>query len=266
MKVHHLHCGAFCPRLGNCVVIHCLLVETPSDGLLLVDTGFGDALTADPMKMPWTARWLFRPDLRPTDSALQQVQAMGHRPSDVRHIVVTHLDGDHAGGLADFPNATVHVHAPELEAARAGNDRYDPGLFTSGIRWASHAIEGDTWAGLECVHPLEGLRDEIALVPLAGHTLGHAGVAVESDGGWLLHAGDAYLISEEVHGDRRLSLQTKLAAWFTSASPSLRRRNVERLRKLAATRPDIRIISSHDPRELDALRPNARTGGVKAAE
>ncbi len=52
MAIHHLNCGTLCPRGGRLlgadggwlaeapVVCHCLLVET-SDGLVLVDTGFG---------------------------------------------------------------------------------------------------------------------------------------------------------------------------------------------------------------------------------
>ncbi len=33
----------------------------------------------------------------------------------MRHIVLTHLDVDHAGGLPDFPDARVHVFAREHE-------------------------------------------------------------------------------------------------------------------------------------------------------
>jgi glyoxylase-like metal-dependent hydrolase (beta-lactamase superfamily II) len=36
----------------------------------------------------------------------------------VRHIVLTHLDFDHAGGLEDFPEAIVHVMQTEIETAR----------------------------------------------------------------------------------------------------------------------------------------------------
>ncbi len=34
----------------------------------------------------------------------------------------------------------------------------------------------------------------------AGHTLGHAGVAIDTPQGWLLHAGDAYLHRDELVG------------------------------------------------------------------
>jgi glyoxylase-like metal-dependent hydrolase (beta-lactamase superfamily II) len=38
----------------------------------------------------------------------------------VRHIVITHFDGDHIGGIPDFPEAQIHVTAAEaLGAMRA---------------------------------------------------------------------------------------------------------------------------------------------------
>jgi glyoxylase-like metal-dependent hydrolase (beta-lactamase superfamily II) len=40
---------------------------------------------------------------------LEQVKQLGFSPRDVRHIVLTHLDSDHAGGLENFPEAHVHV-------------------------------------------------------------------------------------------------------------------------------------------------------------
>ena len=39
------------------------------------------------------------------------------RPADVRHIVLTHLDFDHAGGIEDFPGRAVHVMEAERDAA-----------------------------------------------------------------------------------------------------------------------------------------------------
>jgi glyoxylase-like metal-dependent hydrolase (beta-lactamase superfamily II) len=43
--------------------------------------------------------------------AFEQVRALGFAPNDVRHVLLTHLDRDHAGGLSDF------VAEPPLAAA-----------------------------------------------------------------------------------------------------------------------------------------------------
>ncbi|NEU36475.1 MBL fold metallo-hydrolase, partial [bacterium LRH843] len=50
-------------------------------------------------------------------TAIAQVQKLGFSPKDVKHILVSHLDFDHAGGISDFPNATVHILSNEYNAA-----------------------------------------------------------------------------------------------------------------------------------------------------
>ena len=49
---------------------------------------------------------------------MRQIQRLGFDPRDVRDIVLTHLDFDHAGGLCDFPEARVHLLGAELAGAR----------------------------------------------------------------------------------------------------------------------------------------------------
>jgi glyoxylase-like metal-dependent hydrolase (beta-lactamase superfamily II) len=53
-----------------------------------------------------------------------------------------------------------------------------------------HALTGDRWYGFDAI-PLEGFAPEIWLIPLPGHTVGHCGVALRTEQGWVLHAGDA---------------------------------------------------------------------------
>jgi glyoxylase-like metal-dependent hydrolase (beta-lactamase superfamily II) len=254
VKIHHLNCGSFCPLLGfgDVAVTHCLLVETARDGLVLVDTGIGDAVTAAPReRMSWMNRFTLRPRFVPAESASRQVRALGFEPDDVRHIVVTHLDVDHAGGLADFPRARVHVHGAELAEARANRDpRYDPSLFAHEVGWETYSPEGETWLGLTAVRTLRGLAPEIALVPLAGHTKGHSGVAIQTDDGWLLHAGDAYLHPADLAG-AAVPWSTRIAAWLTASDARARAANMERLRKLTRdARAPVRCFCSHSPDEL----------------
>lgn len=263
MKVHHLNCGCFCPLVGGPVVTHCLLLETPNEGLALVDTGLGDHFTRHPEALPWLARVQLRPRMQPTDSALSQVLALGYRASDVRHILLTHLDGDHAGGVLDFPDAAVHIHSREYDAMKHGSARYDTALAQADVNWQRHAVEGDVWHGLHSVRPIETLNDEVALVPLPGHTKGHAGVAVRTDGGWLLHAGDAYLLAKELDG-QSLSFGERVAAWITSDSFALRNRNLKRLRDLRASHPELRIVSAHDPAEWQRVRSASEMDAANA--
>ena len=106
------------------------------------------------------------------------MQALGYRPADVRDIVVTHLDLDHAGGLGDFPHARVHVHTDELAAARSRSHpkekgRYIAAQWAHGPDWVEHtASGGDGWFGFEAV---QAVGEDVLLVPLRGHTRGHSG-------------------------------------------------------------------------------------------
>ncbi|MGE0801645.1 MAG: MBL fold metallo-hydrolase [Lautropia sp.] len=129
----------------------------------------------------------------PALAAIRQVEALGFDPRDVRHIVMTHMDLDHVGGLADFPWATVHMHAAEWQQCterRTFKDRkrYRPAMWRHGLRREEYQATGEPWFGLDAVRELRGLPPEMLLVPLFGHTTGHCGVAIDGDQGWLLHA------------------------------------------------------------------------------
>lgn len=219
MKVHHLNCGTCCPVGGRLfdgtsdaplahLVCHCLLIESDA-GLVLVDTGFGTRDVAHPQRrLAPFFRALNNPQLRAGETALAQVRALGFDPADVRHIVITHLDFDHAGGIEDFPRATVHVTARERDVAEAGaggafvgTRRYRPQQWHEVEDWRLHPMGGgERWFGFDAVCGCDGLPPEILLVPLAGHTWGHVGVAIQEPGGCMLHAGDAYFYRGEVGG------------------------------------------------------------------
>ena len=191
--IHHLNCASFRPPLAPAMVAHSLLVERP-DGLLLVDSGFGADDLADPRRLGQPFRALTRPVLDPHETAASRIRELGLDPADVTDIVLTHLDLDHAGGIADFPKARVHVHATELQAARnpglKERGRYVAGQWAHGPEWVAHGEGGDDWFGFGSV---TALGNDIVLVPLHGHSRGHQGVAVaRPGGGWLFHAGDGY--------------------------------------------------------------------------
>lgn len=192
MRVHHLNCGSLHPPMTREVCCHVLLCET-TDGLVLVDSGLGRRDFAEPKRMG-PARIMLRPDRDDAKTAIGQVEARGFTAADVQHIVLTHMDFDHVGGIADFPEATVHTTAEEYDWAVVNPDfvsrrRYSPKQWSHGPRIQTHAGPGEPWK-----HDLHGMEvlPGITYVPMPGHTKGHAAVAVETaDRGLLVHAGDA---------------------------------------------------------------------------
>jgi len=240
------------------LVCHCLLIETPRDGLVLVDTGLGQHTLDNHKTLGRFFLGAARPALRPEETALHQLQALGYTRNDVRHIVLTHLDLDHAGGIADFPEAEVHVYAPEHRAAMQpdfrSRARYVAAQWAHGPRWSLHDHAGDDWFGLAGLTPLPGVAEDILLVPLIGHTRGHAGVAVRGERGWLLHCGDAYFYRDQVaaqpHSTPGLSVFEKLAQTL----PRERMQNLARLQQLAGEKADsVQLFCAHDPVEFAQL-------------
>src|SRR6476646_10502410 len=180
MRVHHLNCGSLCPRGARLIngkggllergliSCHCLAIEA-GDGLVLIDTGFGIEDAHDPRRLG--AEVLMGARAMVETTALKQLENLGFSAGDVRHILVTHLDPDHTGGLPDFPAAEVHVFAPELEAAMHPKLderlRYNGTHWTHDPKWVTHRSDGgDRWFGFESVRILPGVDAELALVPL----------------------------------------------------------------------------------------------------
>jgi glyoxylase-like metal-dependent hydrolase (beta-lactamase superfamily II) len=267
--VHHLNCATMCPVARRLIagegriferghmVAHCLLVEH-AQGLVLVDSGFGLRDCGDAASFPALVRGILGARFDPEETAHAQVRRLGFRPEDVRDVVVTHLDLDHAGGLADFPWARVHLHARELAAARAPRwnerARYVPAQLAHGPRFETYAEEGDRWLGLRAVHPLRGLEG-LALLPLFGHTRGHAGVVVEGGAGEraLLHAGDAYFHRAAVREGGVVPVGLRIFESLVEAERGPRLENAAFLREVAAREAArVRVVSAHDPVELAA--------------
>src|SRR3546814_7811155 len=95
MRIHHLSCGTCCPIGGRRfdgttdgpfghLVCHCLLIESDA-GLILVDTGFGTRDVDHPhRRLSEFFLTLNNIQLRPEETAVAQVRALGFDPRDVR--------------------------------------------------------------------------------------------------------------------------------------------------------------------------------------
>jgi glyoxylase-like metal-dependent hydrolase (beta-lactamase superfamily II) len=247
----------FSRGLTASLVCHCLLIET-NQGLVLVDTGFGlrDVQSPYSRLSPFFVHFNnIQFDRKYT--AIAQIEQLGFSANDVRHILLTHLDFDHAGGLEDFPEATVHIMQTEMDAARdrdgfIASRRYRPRQWDEVKRWKYYSAGGEPWFGFDAVRDLDGLPPEILLIPLTGHTRGHAGVAIQTPEGWLLNAGDAYFYRHEMNSPKR-HCTPGLRAYqrLMEVDRKARLHNQDRLRALSCDRAqDVRLFCSHDAIEF----------------
>ncbi|HEY1369832.1 MAG TPA: MBL fold metallo-hydrolase [Gaiellaceae bacterium] len=111
---------------------------------------------------------------------LAALTELGREPQEVRHVLITHADGDHVGGLAALVAATgARVYASEHEA--------------DVIEGRAPARSGETreWGRVdERVRPGEkvSVHGGVEVVDTAGHTLGHVAYFLPREG--VLVAGD----------------------------------------------------------------------------
>lgn len=256
VTVHHLNCGWLHVPPQPRASCHCLLLETDA-GLALVDTGIGLHDVRDPEQRLGAALIAAAGfQFNEQDTALRQLEARGLAAGDIEHVLLTHADPDHIGGLADFAASTVHLSTEEYAAAVQGDPRpriprYLPGQWEHEVVWRTHAPTGERWFGLDARRVETSLWEsgDVLLVHLPGHTRGHCGIAVRrGPDRWLLHAGDAiYLHAEFEAPDHPVHA---LAA-ANAEDDHQRRQSVEHLRRLRSEHGHrVRIICTHDERDL----------------
>jgi len=170
----------------------------------------------------------------PQEAAINQIQRLGFKPEDVRHIVLTHMHFDHCGGLPDFPKAKVHVHRREFEAFTGKIHRWtDMAYIRRHIAhnpdWVLYGNNGGKWYDFDAI-PLQ-FEPEMWFIPLYGHTWGQCGVAVKSEDGWFFNAADAGAVYNQT-----------TPAWMINLVLGP---HDGRLRSFMHAHPELHVVTSH---------------------
>lgn len=259
-RVHHLNCGTFRPWRSLTLVSHVLACEM-EHGVVLIDAGIGTDDIQRPNERLGRSAKAAGARLSTRESAVQQLKRLGYDRADVTDVIATHLDYDHIGGYADFPNATLHTTAAELAEARhptkttGGNSRYRRAHIAPIATAQTYSVCTTTVLGLDA-HELKGLNG-LFLIPMPGHTVGHAAVAlIDPDRGWLVHAGDSFMHRDSVRPESESrTLAGRVVGGIELLMATDRKqvhRNHSTLRELAKT--DTRVFCAHDAEQFKILR------------
>jgi glyoxylase-like metal-dependent hydrolase (beta-lactamase superfamily II) len=202
MTIHLLNCFTCNARFGNLKTgMLCLLVES-DQGLILVDTGLGLGDYSDPTWFTQFFRIITNMPFDPGEAAIHRVKQLGYQPQDVKHIILTHMHFDHCSGLADFPQAKVHVHKREYEAFTDGKMlNWDELAYIQ--RYIAHSPDFVFYETIDSRwYDFDAIRlpfiPEMYLIPLFGHSRGQCGLAIKTLTGWFFHAADAGAVYNNV--------------------------------------------------------------------
>lgn len=174
--------------------VNAYLINTGSR-LVLIDTGAGT---------------FFGPTL---GKLAQSLKASGYRADQIDDIVITHMHPDHIGGLvngkiAAFPNAVVHIAKKDTDywLSQANQDQAPDGakaFFKDAVASVAPYIKSGKLAVFEgSVEVVPGIR----AVPLAGHTAGHTGYLIQSDGQTMLMWGDVVHVAAMQFADPSVTI------------------------------------------------------------
>ena len=164
--------------------INAYLIDT-GDRRILIDTGAGA---------------LFGPCC---GRLLETLAAAGYRPEQIDAVLLTHVHGDHSGGLLHvgertFPKAELYLAKAELDywmsdAERARAKPNHQKMFTEGRAALAPYIAArriHTFMGQTTLFP------GVTAIPAPGHTPGHSFYELESKGRRLLVIGDTIHAAE----------------------------------------------------------------------
>jgi N-acyl homoserine lactone hydrolase len=205
------------------------LIQANDGTNVLVDTGFPRGFAVPDMGL----------QLEEQDYIVSQLAGLGLAPADIRYLVCTHFDQDHAGGHDAFPDAELIVQSQHYAVARSGqHERFE--------RMRSHwdhpslhyrLVDGDTT-----------LLPGIELIETSGHVPAHQSVLVRlPETGPVLLAIDAVTRSAHFDNDRQEFGPHDMDIPDTRAS-------TRKLVALAQREHAALVIYGHDPDQWPRLK------------
>jgi len=231
------------------------IIEHPTQGLLLWDTGYAPRFFAATRRFPWRImRYITPAEITEEDAVVSQLRALGYDPAKVKAVILSHFDPDHFGGLRDFPDVPIYC------SWRAWADvRGRTGLAAVKARLLPDHLPEDIAGRLKLLPDPDGPPiasfdasldlfgdGSIRLVDLPGHAPGQLGAFIrrQPDGEDLFLAADACWNLAAIEASSYRGGAHRLLAVDKKAQDETYRK----LRQLHADWPELRIVPAHCPR------------------
>ncbi|MCX7770167.1 MAG: MBL fold metallo-hydrolase [Proteobacteria bacterium] len=166
------------------MVAYPILIKT-NKGLLLIETGLGNKLTLKQKE-------IFR--VKGEWDLVDELRELGYERTDIEHVIITHFDFDHSGGLImengksdlelTFPKAKIYLQKNEWE------DVLNPNKRSINTFWK---INYEKLGESKNLYLLDGqyeVLDGITVIPTGGHNRGHQIVIIRSKDNVAIHFAD----------------------------------------------------------------------------
>lgn len=161
-----------------------MLVKTPA-GNVVIETGIGNKLTEKQKKIFQVTKDWDLPD---------ELERVGLNRNDITHVILTHCDFDHAGGIVmhnkegdlklTFPQARHYIQKKEWEDVQKPNKR------SASSYWPQNFEHLQKSTNLALINGEFEILEGITVQLTGGHTRGHQAVWLQSKKDKAVHMGD----------------------------------------------------------------------------
>lgn len=234
----------------------------PKHGVALFDAGYARRFLTRCDNFPYSLYARVTPvTLRPEQTAVAQLQALGIHAAEVKTIFISHFHADHIAGIADFPHARVVCARAGYESIRGKRGfralakAFLPDLLPKDLEARASYVEDFSERALpDALLPFQRAHDpfgdgSVLVVPLPGHADGHVGLFLPGLAQPTFLVGDACWLAKSF----RDNIQPHPIATLLFSDRHAYRQTLGRLHTLHGRQSGVRIIPSHCLATFEAL-------------
>jgi glyoxylase-like metal-dependent hydrolase (beta-lactamase superfamily II) len=247
------------------------LLEHPSEGKILFDTGYAPRVPQSFKQFPFQALAMLTPVTTRSDwSLVAQLKKLGVAANDISHVIVSHFHADHIGGLRDFSNSRLIASRKAFEDVHnarglaALQRAFVPALMPDSCEYFDliDAFSSEQLEPFGATHDVFG-DGLLRLVPMPGHARGQIGLLAQTVIGPVLFAADGAWMSAVI---RENCLPSPLALQLISDDARATAQTIQNLHDFAQARPEVWIVPTHCPEIAALVTPTQPRAFVQAGQ